>query len=87
MQVCVIIQIHTIVQLGELKDHVYHLRLVRARKAVVLFSVEDSLGALIYHLWADWVRCVVQLWLEVSMLLRHDQNRPEIFDSLVLMSV
>lgn len=84
LQVLVVIQVATVVQLRELQDHVHHFRFVRARQAVMLLPIEYPLGALIDHLGADRILTVVQRRVEVSVLLRHDQDCLEVLHLLRL---
>lgn len=41
----------------------------------MILSSENSLDALIDHLWANWVRSMVQTWLKISMLLWYYEDR------------
>ena len=59
VQISIVVEVHSIVELGELKDDVRDLGFVRTRKAVVLLSVEYPLRALVNHLWANWVLTTV----------------------------
>jgi hypothetical protein len=52
----------------------------------MLLSIEYSSGAFIDHLRADRILLIVQLWLEIPVLARHEQYRPEVLHSAVLVS-
>ena len=67
------VEVHSIVELSELENHLHHLRLVLARQTVVALSLENSLDTLIDELGAEGVETLVKSPVKGS-LLRQNQN-------------
>lgn len=74
----IVVEVHSIVELGEFQQHFDDLWFVVATQAVVLRASEDALNALVDHFWADGVLAVVEARVETGVLLGQNENSFEL---------